>query len=149
MNNLNGISWHFTKIDSFQDPCVQHWNWLLSRPLQWLFQLNIRNWLLSSPLCFTSELTPFKTLCSNVYGKMSQIDSFQDPYVLHWNWLLSRPQLFLDTSRLISTPPAVNCIKPNGIDSFQDLIMVYYSVSISMGDYLQRQTSKSLQTVKF
>ena len=99
--------------------CVQPWIWLLSRPLQWLFQQNVRNWLLSRPLCFMSNLIPFKTLCSNIYGKTSQIDSFQDPYVLHRNWLLSRPQPFLDTSQLISTPPAVNCLNCNPIQSFQ------------------------------
>ena len=38
-----------------------------------------------------AKLTPFKTLCSDVYGKMSEIVSFQDPCVLHWNWLISRP----------------------------------------------------------
>ena len=54
-------------------------------------------------MTFQPKLTPFKTLvfnigidsfqdpCSDYYSKTSEIDSFQDPYVLHRNWLISRP----------------------------------------------------------
>ena len=55
VNNLNSVLWHFIKIDSFQDP--------------------------SSDYSKRQKLTPFKTLCNNIYGKMSQFDLFQDPCV--------------------------------------------------------------------
>ena len=116
-------------IDSFQDPCSD------SAKCQKLT---------------SSKLTPFKTP-----GKI--LDSFQDPYVLHFG-LLSRPQPFFNTSRLISGPPAVNCLKHNPIQSFQDpqigFITVFQSpwettCKISMGDYLHDKLFKTLYTVNF
>ena len=79
-----------------------------------------QNWLLSRPLCFTSKLTPFKTLCSNIYSKMSQIDSFQDPYVLHPIQIPFKTIMFLDTNQLISRPPCSELSETSPNDSFQD-----------------------------
>ena len=113
------------KKETFTDLYITRWTslrtlWWIREQLEQHFVTSDQNWLLSRPLCFTSKLTPFKILCSNVYGKMSEIDSFQDPCVLQQNWLLSRPQAFFDTNRLISTLCAVNYLKHHPIDSFQD-----------------------------
>ena len=59
------------------------------------------------------------------------MDSFQDPYI------------FLDPNWLISRPHAVNYLKHHPIDSFQDPHIGLHSVLISMGDYLQIDSTKS------
>ena len=99
---------------------------------------------------FQLKLTPFKTLCSNAYGKTSKltpfktfmfyigIDPFQDPYhfwtqisgtdtpstELHQtqcNWLISRPLNWIYT--VFQSPWETTC-------------------KISMGDYLQELSTK-------
>ena len=70
--------------------------------------------------------------------------------------------MFYTQTGLVTGSPAVNCIKHNPIQSFQDphigfqqcfnlhgKLSSYGQCKISMGDYLQRQTSKSLYTVNF
>ena len=149
MNNLNGISWHFIKIDSFQDPSSDYFSKISEIDS---FQ---------DPCVFHQKLTPFKTLvfyigidsfqdpCSDYFSKMSEIDSFQDPCVFtlklahfnthtsnymsnHRNWLISRPQhcvlnwthfktlTFYTQTKLISGPLAVNYLNHHPSNSFQD-----------------------------
>ena len=95
VNNLNSISWHFIKIDSFQDPS------------------------------------------SDYFSKMSEIDSFQDTCVLHWNWLLSRPQCFTSESTHFKTHAVNYTSTSSKLTPFKTLILDYIASSISMGDYLQ------------
>ena len=79
---LERHTWHFNP------------NWLLSRPLQWLLQQNIRNWLLSRPLQWLLQQNVRNWLLSrpsevNVYWQNDSFqdpyvwDSFKDPYILH------------------------------------------------------------------
>ena len=78
-----------------------------SRPSQWLIRQNVTNWLLSRPLHFAPNLDSFQD-----HHILDPIDSFQDP--MQW------------TIQNITQ-----------LTHFKTLIVVYYSVSISMGDYLQ------------
>ena len=85
MNNLNSISWHFIKIDSFQDPSNSPYGSdskhikidSFQDPVQWDIWQNVRNWLLSRPLYFTPKLAHFKTLCSELYIKSSKMTPFK------------------------------------------------------------------------
>ena len=118
-----------SEIDSFQDPCVSyHWNWLLSRPCAAFYiWQNVTIWLISRPLCFTSDQ------------------------------LLSRPLPFLDTNQQNRHPWQWTVSNITQFSHFKTLKLDLYSVSISMGDYLQnlhgRLSSgtfiKTLYTVNF
>ena len=95
--------------------------WGNCEQLEWHFVTFHQNWLLSRPLCFTLKLTPFKTLMFYI-----GIDSFQDPNHF-WTHISGT-----------DTPRQWTVSNTTQFSHFKTLIMVYYSVSISMGDYLQK-----------
>ena len=107
------------------------------------------------------KIDSFQDPKSDLYGKKSQIDSIQDPYILHPKWTHFKTLMFSHPNWLISRPRAVNYRKHHPIDSFQDPHIGLHSVLISMGNFLQIDSAKSpwetsfnhshqnLNTVKF
>ena len=98
---------------------------------------------LNSILWHFIKFDSFQDPKSDLESKPSQIDSFQDPYILHPKWTHFKTLMFLDPNWLISRPRAVNYPKHHPIDLFQDPHIGLYSVLISMGDYLQIDSTKS------
>ena len=72
MIDLNGIRDISTQIDSFQDPAVT-----ITAKRQKLTPFKT--------LVFTLEIDPFQDPVKQRIRQNVKIDSFQDPYVLHWN----------------------------------------------------------------
>ena len=131
MNNLNSVSWHFIKIDSFQDPSSDYSKRQKLTPFK--------------TLVFYIEIDSFQDPVSDVYGETSEIDfsrliafyigidSFQDvqftqnitnwllsrPFVLHPIWILSRPAVFWTQIDSFQDPVQWT-IWNIPIDSFQD-----------------------------
>ena len=117
-----------------------HQNWLLSRPQQ-----SAKCLFISRPLCFTSKLTPFKTLVfySDLLSSKTschKLTPFKTLMFLHpiWTPFKTITCKLLDPNWLISRPSCCGLSwNITQLTHFKTLILVYYSVSISMGDYLQ------------
>ena len=115
----------YIKIDSFQDP-VQQCLWR-----------NVRNWLLSRPLCFTLELTTFKTITVTYMPKRHKLTPFKTLMLCTQFGFLLRPSHFWTQIDSFPDPVQWTIWDITQLTHFKTLIVVYYSISISMGDYLQ------------
>ena len=116
-----------SEIDSFQDPCVLHQNWLLSRPCAAMYMAKCH------------KLTPFKTLTLCII-----LDSFQDPYI------------FTPKHDSLQDPRQWTILNITQLTHFKTLIWfitVFQSpwettCKISMGDFLHPKLFKTPYTVK-
>ena len=122
VNNLNSVSWHFIKINSFQDPSSS------------LYGSDSKH----------IEIDSFQDHHSDLYSKMSQIDSFQDPYILHPNWTHFKTLMFwtqIDSfqdpmQRLSETSPNWLISRPSYWFSTMFQSPWATTRKISMGDFL-------------
>ena len=113
------------QIDSFQDHCPYDKSLLLSTPFMTISE-EFWNWCKLThfrAIAQMAKVDSFQDHHSGLYGKSSEIDSFQDPCELQWNWLISGPCLYAAQNPFVLTPFKTPVIY-HQIDSFQDPMFI-------------------------
>ena len=148
---------HWTSLRTLWGICEQleqhfmtfHQNWLLSRPQQWLQQTSEID-SFQDPCVLHWKLTPFKTITVTYMAKCHKLTPFKTLMFCTQFGFLSRPSCFWTQIDSFQDTVQWTIWNITQLTHFKTLIMVYYSVSISMEDYLQNlhgrlPPSRSLQ----
>ena len=92
---------------------------------------------------FPTQVTPFKTITVTYTAKHHKLTPFKTLMFCSQTGLLSRPSCFWTQIDSFQDPMQWTIWNITQLTHFKTHTLVYYSVSISMGDYLQIDNAKS------